>query len=305
MPRNSRLISRQGKPRKVAKRLAVTLFFVLFCFVWFFPILYIVNGSLKSSLDWATNPRSFFPDFGYTLDNFKILFVGGDQGGIYDYGLDAQPITAWILNSLFASLAHTFLYLAFAILAAYVFVFLDFKGKNALFSLLLLSMAVPSVMLTTPQFENILRLGLSLNVWSLILPGLGGISGVYLLRQFFRGIPKALIESAKIDGAGHAKILWKVVLPLAKSALFVQGLFSFMSVWNDYAWAQIVLGYGDKGLWTLQLGLTYLVDVNKGQLGSTGVTLAASLVSMLPVFIVYLFAENNIVEGVAFTGMKN
>ena len=138
MPRNSRLISRQGKPRKVAKRLAVTLFFVLFCFLWFFPILYIVNGSLKSSLDWATNPRSFFPDFGYTLDNFKILFVGGDQGGIYDYGLDAQPITAWILNSLFASLAHTFLYLAFAILAAYVFVFLDFKGKNALFSLLLL-----------------------------------------------------------------------------------------------------------------------------------------------------------------------
>ena len=118
--------------------LAVTLFFVLFCFLWFFPILYIVNGSLKSSLDWATNPRSFFPDFGYTLDNFKILFVGGDQGGIYDYGLDAQPITAWILNSLFASLAHTFLYLAFAILAAYVFVFLDFKGKNALFSLLLL-----------------------------------------------------------------------------------------------------------------------------------------------------------------------
>ena len=78
-----------------------------------------------------------------------------------------------------------------------------------------------------------------------------------------------------------------------------------MSVWNDYAWAQIVLGYGDKGLWTLQLGLTYLVDVNKGQLGSTGVTLAASLVSMLPVFIVYLFAEKNIVEGVAFTGMKN
>ena len=133
MPRNSRLISRQGKPRKVAKRLAVTLFFALFCFLWFFPILYIVNGSLKSSLDWATNPRSFFPDFGYTLDNFKILFVGGDQGGIYDYGLDAQPITAWILNSLFASLAHTFLYLAFAILAAYVFVFLDFKGKNALF----------------------------------------------------------------------------------------------------------------------------------------------------------------------------
>ncbi len=305
MPTNSKSISRSAEAKGFLKRFGVTVFFALFCFLWIFPILYIVNGSFKSSLDWATNPRSFFPDFGYTIENFKILFVGGDQGGIYDYGLDAQPITSWILNSLLASLAHTFLYLLIAVLAAYAFVFLEFKGKNVLFAVLLLSMSIPGVMLTTPQFENILKLGLSLDIWAIILPGLGGVSGLYLIRQFFKGIPKGLIESAKIDGAGHLRILTRVVLPLAKSSLFVQGLFSFMSVWNDYAWAQIVLGYGDKQIWTLQLGLTYLVDVNKGQLGSTGVTLAASLISMLPVFIVYLLAEKNIVEGVAFTGMKN
>ncbi len=304
MPKNTVSISRKKKPIRLNK-LAVTIFFAIFCFLWIFPVLYLVNGSLKSSLDWATNPRSFFPDFGYTFENFKILFVGGDQNGAYDYGLDAQPITAWILNSLIASLIHTVLYLVIACLAAYAFTFLKFKGRDALFALLLVSMAIPGVMLTTPQFENVLKLGLSLNIWAIILPGLGGISGVYLIRQFFKGVPNSLVESAKIDGASNFRVFCQVVLPLAKSVLFVQGLFSFMSVWNDYAWAQIVLGYGDKKLWTLQLGLTYLVDVNKGQLGSTGVTMAASIISMLPVFIVYLFAERNIVEGVALTGVKN
>ena len=92
---------------------------------------------------------------------------------------------------------------------------------------------------------------------------------------------------------------------MAKSVLFVQGLFSFMSIWNDYAWAQIVLGYGDKTIRTLQLGLTYMVDINKGQLGATGITLAASLISMLPIFIIYLFTQRKIIEGVAMTGLKN
>ncbi len=124
------------------------------------------------------------------------------------------------------------------------------------------------------------------------------------MRQFFKGIPKSLIESAKIDGASKFRTYLTLVLPLSKSVLFVQGLFSFMSVWNDYAWAEIVLGYGDKEGWTLQYGLTYLISLNRVYVGSQGITLAASLVSMVPIFIIYLFVQSKIIEGVALTGVK-
>lgn len=290
--------------KNIIKKIVITVCFAAFCFIWIFPLIWVLNGSLKGSEEWITNPRDFFPSSGYTLENFSKLFFGGQQGDMWDYGLEAQPVGQWLFNSLLASVAHTILYLIIASLAAYAFTFLKFKGKNILFTLLVASMVVPGIVITTPQFENIINLGLSTNILAIILPGLGGISGVFLIKQFFAGIPKDLIESARIDGKNDFQIYLTLVLPLAKSALIVQGLFSFMSVWNDYTWAQIVLGYGEHEIWTLQLGLTYLIDVNRGQLGMTGLTLAASMVSIIPLFIVYLFAQKRIIEGVAMTGLK-
>lgn len=291
--------------KKIATKILLTVLFSIFCFVWIFPLIWILNGAFKGTLDWATNPKSFFPDSGYTIENFQVLFGQITQGPSWDFSLEPQPIARWVFNSLFASTVHTILYLIIASLGAFAFTFLEFKFKKILFAFFLSAMVVPGIVLTTPQFENIINLNLSLNIWAIILPTLGNISGVFLMMQFFKGIPKDIVESAKVDGAGLFRIYLTQILPLAKSVLFVQGLFSFMSIWNDYAWAQIVLGYGDKTIRTLQLGLTYMVDINKGQLGATGITLAASLISMLPIFIIYLFTQRKIIEGVAMTGLKN
>lgn len=297
MKKNSWIICNKNK---------ILSFVVLFiiCFIWIWPLLWVVNGSLKSSTEWSIHPSSFFPTEGYTIDNFISLFFGKDQANGWDYSAEAQPVLQWVFNSLFVSILHTVLYLLIGSFAAFAFTFLEFKGRNVLFYLLLASQVIPGVVLITPQFSMIVEMGMSLSLWALILPGLGSIAGIFLMRQFFMGIPKEIVESARVDGANIFLIYLKMICPLAKSVFLVQGLFCFIGSWNDYAWAQVVLGYGPSEGWTLQLGLTHLVDMNKGQLGATGVTLAAAVVSMIPVFLVYLFAQNRIVEGVAMSGLK-
>ena len=290
--------------KETASKIILTVLFTIFVVLWIFPLVWVFNGALKSADEWATNPNSFFPSMGYTFENFKTLFVGADQTTAYNYSIDKQPVAQWVLNSLIVSVSHTALYLVISSLAAYAFTFLEFKGRDTLFYILIATMTIPGIVLTTPQFVNIVKMGLSLNLLSIILPGLGGIGGIFLMRQFFKGIPKSLVESASIDGASKSRTFLTVVLPLAKPVLFVQGMFSFMGVWNDFQWAQIVLGYGSKETWTLQLGLTYLVDLNRGTQGAQGVALAASVISMIPMLLIYIVASNHIIEGVAMTGVK-
>lgn len=124
---------------------------------------------------------------------------------------------------------------------------------------------------------------------------------MFLLRQFFLGIPKELVEAAKIDGLGNFGIFTRIVLPLSKSALLVAGLFSFMGSWNDYLWPQIVLMSADTAHLTLPVGLskisgTYNYDY--------GLTMAAAIISIIPVIIVYAFTQDKIIEGVSRTGIK-
>ncbi len=288
------------------KRAAKALAFVALLLVsalMLLPIVWGVFGSFRDYNDFSLYPGSFFPsDFdAFTLDGYIALFSKTEY--IPNAANDWYPIWNWLLNSLIVSLRGSLLYLLVASLAAYAFVFLDFKYSDKIFVFLIATMTIPGVISTAPQLLNMNLLGFYKNLMGLIAPSMGGVYGVFLIRQFFLGIPKDLIENARMDGASNFKIYWKIVLPLGKSALFVQGLFGFMGAWNDVQWAQLIVGSADRSLWTLAYGLKVISD-NSEAYESITLSLASAVIAMIPIFIVYLVAQRSIIEGVAHAGVK-
>ncbi len=272
-------------------------------FIFVFPLIYGVFGSFRTYQDFIYNTTSFLPSSwdAFTLDGYKELFSKTEY--IPSQANEYFPIWNWLLNSLIVALGGTLLYLIIAALAAYAFVFLDFKYKDAIFGLLIATLVIPGVISTTPQLINMNMMGFYKSLLGLIVPSLGGVYGLYLIRQFLIGIPKDLIENARMDGASNLEIFFKVVLPLGKSALYVQGLFGFMGAWNDVQWAQLIIGNAPRSTWTLAYGLKVISD-NAEAAESMTLAFASAVITMIPIFIVYLFAQSKIIEGVANTGVK-
>jgi len=272
-------------------------------FIFVTPLIYGIAGSFRNYNDFVYNTSSFLPSSwdAFTWDGYKELFSKTEY--VASNANEWFPIWNWLFNSLIVALGGTLLYLLIASFAAYAFVFLDFKHKDAIFGVLIATLVIPGVISTTPQLINMNLLGAYKSLLGLILPSLGGVYGLYLIRQFLIGIPKDLIENARMDGASNLKIFFKVVLPLGKSALFVQGLFGFMGAWNDVQWAQLIIGNAPRSTWTLAYGLKVISD-NAESVESMTLAFASAVITMIPIFIVYLFAQSKIIEGVANTGVK-
>lgn len=273
---------------KARKRISfVILLFT--CILWLLPIVWGLATSLKTPQEISSNPIGLFPKK-ISFEHYRELFGKADT-----------PILKWMLNSFIIATAHTLLYLAVASLAAYAFGVLRFKGRDKIFWLILSTSMIPAVINLVPLISMMIDFKWFGTWMAVIFPGLGGVFGLFLLRQFFLGIPKELVEAAKIDGLGNFGIFTRIVLPLSKSALLVAGLFSFMGSWNDYLWPQVVLMSADAANLTLPVGLskisgTYNYDY--------GLTMAAAIISIIPVIIVYAFTQDKIIEGVSRTGIK-
>jgi multiple sugar transport system permease protein len=281
---------------KRRKKIAFVLL-TLLSIVWILPLLWALGTSFKTANDMRTNIISLIPRE-FTLDNYVNLFNNAS----------AYPIFTWLRNSALVAISHTFLYLIFASLAAYAFGVMRWRGRNVLFGLLLATMAIPSVINLTPLFSMVIQFGWldSEAAWkslfALILPGLGGVFGLFILRQFFKNIPYELIESAQMEGLGHFGIFTKIVIPLGKSAMMVAGLFAFMGSWNDYLWPTLTAAvHFDQNWYTLQTGLATMQSQANYDYG---LVLAAAVVSILPVLVVYMFVQEKIIDGVSYTGIK-
>lgn len=289
-----------------AKIIAFTIL-AAFCFVWILPFIIMFTGSLRGYLDNTLYPEElFYPHSGYTLENFKILLTGVYPEGIEHNlvnGGKGYPIGRWFFNSCFTAIGGTLLYLFVASLAAYGFTFIPFKFRDVLFTVLVFSMVIPGAATTVGNQTIVFSTGMNKSLLALIIPGLGGVYGMYLIRTFFSGIPKDLIESAKMDGYSNFKIFLKIVLPLGKTVLLVQGLFGFMAGWNDLIWPQMLYASKDMHMWTLQVGMAHLANNNRS-VSQIGVALAGGVICLVPVFIVYLFVQRYIIEGMASAGIK-
>ena len=221
-----------------------------------------------------------------TLENFEKIF-------------DRYPVWTWFGNSLVIGVFITAITTTVNLLAGYAFARLRFAGRDAVFLLVLSTMMIPVQAIMVAQFKLISGLELYCTYWGVILPGAAAAFGIFLARQFFLSIPDELVEAARIDGAGHIRIFLQVVLPLCKPLIAVLLLLTFLGSWNDFAWPLIALK--ENELFTLPVGLIYL----KGQTTPDyNAIMAMSLVSVIPMVLLFLFFQRYFVQGFARSGIR-
>lgn len=273
------------------KRVKTISFFILLIvtILWILPVAWGIGTSLKTANEIANNPISLIPNK-VTFANFKLLFSQADT-----------PVLRWMLNSFLIAITHTVLYVVIASLAAYAFSILKFKYRDTIFWLILGTTMIPGVINLVPLISMTIKFGWFGKWVALIVPGLGGVFGLFLMRQFFMGVPSEVIESAKMDGLSSFGVFIRMVLPLSKSVIMVAALFAFMGSWNDYMWPQIVMAGSDPKMLTLPIGLS---QISGSYNYNYGLTMAAAIMSVLPVIVVYIFVQKHIIEGVSRTGLK-
>jgi multiple sugar transport system permease protein len=249
------------------------------------PILFVFLSSVMSSQQALTS--DYWPN-SWHFENYAKVFT-------------EAPMLRHLGNTmLYAGLATLFMLIS-SIGPAYAFSRLRWRGRNKVFVLVLVTMMLPPQVTVVPMYIVWTDWGLTGSLWPLIIPNLfGDAFSIFLLRQFLLTIPKEYSDAAKVDGCNEFQVLWKVILPMAKPAIAATGMFMFFFAWNDY-FGPLLYTSEERANWPLSLALAsfrgqYQVDWN--------ITMAATLLVMLPVMVVFFFAQRAFVEGVTLTGVK-
>lgn len=209
------------------------------------------------------------------------------------------PFARWLGNSIFISVVSVILTLGINLSAGYAFAKLNFPLRNVLFLLIISTLMVPVQVIMVPQFQIVIDLNLLNSTWGVVLPRLAEAFGLFMARQFFLSMPNELIEAARIDGASPFRTFRSIALPLARPLIASLIIFTFMWRWNEFIWPLIVLT--DSSAYTLPVGLQFLI----AQFGSDyGPLLAMTLLSILPMLVVFAFFQKFFIAGVATTGLK-
>jgi multiple sugar transport system permease protein/alpha-1,4-digalacturonate transport system permease protein len=258
---------------------------VVVCLVVLFPLYWMVVVALSSRAELLGGDLRLVPR-DWTLDNFRRVTA-------------SFPAFTWFGNSTAIALVSSLITVAVSVSAGYAFAHLRFRGSGVVFLAVLATLMIPVQVIMVPLFEVITRLGIYGSYWAVILPTSASAFGVFLSRQFVLGIPRELLEAARIDGAGHLRIFLVIVLPLCRQLLAVLFFMSLLQTWNDFAWPLIALK--DNQLFTLPIGLLYL----QGQFGSDyGGTMAFALISVVPMVVVFLVFQRYFVQGFARSGLR-
>jgi alpha-1,4-digalacturonate transport system permease protein len=209
------------------------------------------------------------------------------------------PFLRWFFNSVVIAVAAVALTVSINLVCGYAFAKLRFPGRRILFLLIVSTLIIPIQVLMVPQFQIVARLGWIDTYWGVIIPRAAEAFGIFFCVQFFRGIPDELIEAARLDGASELTILRRIVLPLSKPLIAVLVIFTFMWRWNEFAWPLIVLK--DSTAYTLPIGLRFL----EGQFTKDYPALmAGSLISILPMLVIFVLFQRYFIEGVTRSGLK-
>ena len=282
---------------------------ILGAVVMVYPYAFMLGSSFKTRKEFAEDRRALLPTR-YQPDQVVASLLGeqsardwpGAEWPLYQNYVDAVrygQVDRYLANSFIYAVLITGAQLFFNILAAYAFARMQFRGREALFALLLSTMMVPPAVLLVPNFIVVRDLGLVDTLWGILLPGFAGAFGVFLLRQAFFNIPAELEQAARIDGCGSWGILWNVVLPLSKPALITLGLFTFMSAWNMFEWPLVVLSNQDY--YPLTVGLSFF----RAETSSDWPRIfAASVMGSAPLIALFLAAQRYLVGGISLSGMK-
>ncbi len=255
-----------------------------------YPVVWVIGGSFKPG-DQIIGSLQLLPTDPIT-DNYRRL-----SDGIADV-----PITTFFTNSLLLAGGSVIGVLFSCSLAAYAFARIRFAGRDALFTLMISTLLLPFQVLIIPQYILFQKLDL-INTYVPLLLGkylAADAFFVFLLVQFMRGLPRELDEAARLDGCGHLRIYWNIVLPLCRPALITSAIFTFIWSWNDFIGPLLYLNEPDK--YTVSLGLKLFID--QDSVADYGGMVAMSLVALLPVLLFFLAFQRYLVEGAATSGLK-
>ncbi|MGQ9489988.1 MAG: carbohydrate ABC transporter permease [Anaerolineae bacterium] len=226
-----------------------------------------------------------FPLEQITLSNYRETF-------------QVIPFGRYILNSALVTVTVTVFQILISSLAAFAFARLRFRGREGLFLLYLATLMIPAQVTLIPNFLIIKSLGWYDTYLALTIPGLFSALSTFLLRQYYRGIPLDLDEAARMDGASSLRIWLQVIMPLSRPVIAALAVFTFQATWNDFLWPLVVTG--SQNMRTVPIGLSYFV----GQYSTAwNLLMAGSMISLLPVLLIYFLAQKTFVQGITLTGM--
>lgn len=275
---NKKIIKNKGD-------LIINIVITCIAVIGLFPLYWLVTSSFKYSHVINTLKPEWFPKLP-TLKNYINLFGNPN-------------VFRWLFNSVFISVATTFLIVLTSVLGAYAFAKLNFKGKKVLYMIFIATLMLPKEVYIIPLYQTTLKMGISGGYLGAILPNVALSFGIFLLRQHFESIPSALREAAKIDGASELYIFGKIYLPLVKAGVASLIILMFVQVWNDYLWQLIQLTKDE--LKTIQLGVAC---TQNEQNPDSGLTMAGGVYAALPLIIMFFSFQKYFTQGVTFGAVK-
>lgn len=259
---------------------------VVIVFLMLIPIVFAISNSFKTLQDAYNTVFQVIP-LSPTIQNYIHVF-------------QKLPFVRITINTFLIASTVTLFKTLTSVFAAYSFVYFDFKGKGVLYFVMLSTMFIPFTVTMIPNYLMISKIGLRDNIWGVALPQLADVLGIFLLRQSMRGIPKALIEAARLDNIKHLKIMKDIIIPLVRPSIISTGIIFFINSWNEYVWPVLILK--SKENYTLSLALQMYISAEGGT--EFTIAMAVSVMTMIITLVLYIIFQRYIINTFAMSGIK-
>ena len=274
--------------KKNISKILLLMMACIIAYLFLLPLLFMVFTSFKGVAESVTSTTLLPKE--WTFENYIELF----------HNTDTSPVIQWLINTAIITICGTALRLTTSVLAAYALARLNVPGKKIILIGLIWAMAIPEIVTYFPLFYIFKQIGGLNTYWALILPSGSGVMCIYLIYNFLIDFPKELEEAGLVEGANIFQILWHIVLPSVKPVVITQAFITFLGLYNSYLWPSLVINKNETR--TITLGIAALV------LGENytnpGMMMASTVVSVIPVMIIFIFANKYIVKGFTHSGIK-
>lgn len=278
---------RRGRARTSPRRWLLVAALTALALLMIFPLYWMVISALTPGGQSQSSEFYLFPAEP-SFANFSEVF-------------STQPVWRWIANSMFIAVVTTAISVCVSLGAGYALAKYRFMGKGLLYTAFLITIMIPIQVTLVPSFLVVARLGLVDSPWAVILPTAFDVVGIFIARQFMLAVPNALVEAARVDGAGEFRAFFSVVLPTCGPLIGVLVILAFMARWNDFLWPMVVL-QGNESL-TVPVALSTLTN-NPAFASPWGAVMAVATVTVLPILVVFLAFQRQFVQGISSTGIK-
>lgn len=276
-----------GQQQRKISKILITLFLSVLGIGMIVPFAWMISTSMKVEMDVFKFPIEWIPKRMRVIENYREVWMG------------QNPFALYYLNSIKVTVVTTAATLLIAMLGAYGFTRIKFAGRDKLFLLYIATLVIPEQVTLLPRFLIFKWTGIFDTHICLIFNSMFSVTAVFMLRQFMLAIPVDFSESARIDGAGHLQIFWRIIVPLSKPAIATLGILKFIWTWNDYQNPLVFLT--DSKKYTIQLGVKMFSDAY-GDYYS--LIMAAAVSATIPLFIIFFIGQKQIIEGITLGGLK-